>query len=116
MRRSRGDRPTSGRLGEASLPDGRDKRGHMGLWRGRESGFLDAAYFAGIHLCEAETLAAKILQRGANEIKFSVVNDEEAVVEQFIVADGELRVLFTECPDVGIGELVMGYVLSVVML
>ena len=40
----------------------------LGLWRGRESGFLDAAYFAGIHLCEAEALAAKVFQRGAYEI------------------------------------------------
>ncbi len=33
----------------------------LGLWRGRESGFLDVADFAGVHLREAEALAAEIL-------------------------------------------------------
>ena len=87
-----------------------------GLWRGRESGFLDAADFAGVHLRETEALAAEVFQRGADEVEFPVVDDEETVVEGFVVADGELRVLFAECPGVGIGDLVVGHVLPVVML
>ncbi len=53
----------------------------MELWRGRESGFLDAADFAGVHLREAEALAAEVFQRSADEIELPVVDDEEAVVE-----------------------------------
>ena len=102
---------------ERDPPEGWRARGRpWGLWRGREGGFLDSADFTRIHLCEAKALAADILQRSADEIEFPVVDDEETVMEQLVVADGEFRVLLAECQGIGIGYLVVGYMLPVVML
>ena len=81
----------------------------LGQWRGREGSLLDAADFA-------EALAADILQRSADEIEFPVVDDEETVMEQLVVADGEFRVLLAECQGIGIGYLVVGHMFPVVML
>ena len=73
------------------------------LWR-REGGFLDAADVGGVELCEGETLGTEVFQRRADEVEFLVVDDEEAVVEGLVVADGEFRVLRVEGRDVG-GEI-----------
>ena len=84
--------------------------------RHRERRLLDARYFARIHLGKSETLPAKVFQRCADEIKLLVVDDEEAVVEGFVVTDGEFRVLGVEGHDVGWGDLAVGHVLLVVVL
>ncbi len=54
--------------GETPVPVMPQQARPLGLWRGRESGFLDAADFAGVHLREAKALAAEVFQQSANEI------------------------------------------------
>ena len=81
------------------------------MLQSRESGFLDAADVGGVELREgnlsavasakAEALGAEIFQRRAYQVELRVVDDEEAVVEVFVVADGEFRVLGVEGLDVG---------------
>ena len=58
----------------------------------------------------------EVFQGRAYHVEFLVVDDEEAVVEGFVVADGEFRVLGVEGLDVGIGNLAVGHMLPVVML
>ena len=84
--------------------------------RSREDRFFDAADFTGIELCEGEALGAEVFERCADEVEFLVVDDEETVVEGFVVADGEFRVLGVEGRDVGGGNLAVGHMLPVVML
>ena len=73
---------------------------------GRERQLLDAADVGGVELRERETLASKVFQRCADKIKFLVVDDKKAVVERFVVADGEFRVLRVEGLDIGRGNQV----------
>ena len=77
---------------------------------------LDAANGARIHLGKAEAFVSEVFQRRAYQIQFLVVNDEEAVVKGFVVADGEARVLRVEGRDVGVRNLAVRHVLFVVML
>ena len=78
--------------------------------------FLGSADSGGVELCESEALGTKVFQRRADEIKLLVVDDEEAVVEGFVVAHGEFRVLRVEGRDVGGRNLRVGHMLFVVML
>ena len=77
---------------------------------------LDAADVGGVEFRERKTLGAEVFERRADEIKLLVVDDEEAIVEGFVVAHGEFRVLHVEGRDVGGGNLMMGHVLLVVVL
>ena len=54
--------------GETPAPVMPQQARPLGLWHGREGGLLDAADFAGVHLREAEALAAEVFQQSANEI------------------------------------------------
>ena len=90
--------------------------GRAVLRGGVERRFLDTANCGRVELCEGEALGAKVFQRRADEIEFLVVDDEEAVVESFVVAHGEFRVLRVEGRDVGGGNLAVGHMLLVVML
>ena len=73
-------------------------------------------YFVRIHLCKSKTLLAEVFQRRTYQVEFLVVDDEETVVESFVVAYGELRILGVEGRDVGGGNLVVRYMLLVVVL
>ena len=57
---------------------------------------LDATNRALIQLGEREAFCTEVLQRCTDEVDFLVVDDEKAVVEGFVVADGEFRVLAIE--------------------
>ena len=82
----------------------------------REGRLLDAADVGGIKLRKRKALAAEVFQGRAYHVEFLVVDDEKAVMERFVVADGEFWVLGVEGLDVGIGNLSVRHVLLVVML
>ena len=57
-------------------------------------------------LGRAEAFAAKILQRGANQVKFLVIDDQKAVVECLACLDRKTSILRIEFCDVACGKLV----------
>ena len=77
---------------------------------------LDTADFADIQLREGEALAAEVFQRRAYHVQFLVVDDKKTVVEGFVVANGEFRVLGVEGRDVGGGYLAVRDMLIVIVL
>ena len=78
--------------------------------------FLNTANCARVELCKGKALGTEVFQRRADEVKLFVVDNEKAVVEGFVVADGEFRVLRVEGLDIAIGNLAVWHVLFVVML
>ena len=120
--RSFGGLEVSGNSTPPKLPGAKAMVGKSGPPGGRalpdrrERGLLDAANLARIHFGEAEALLAKVFQRRADEVEFPVVNDEEAIMERLVVADGELRVLGIEGLDVCGGNLVAWNMVFVVVL
>ena len=58
-----------------------------------ECRLLDARDFGRVQLRERKAFPSKIFQRRTAEVKFLVVDDEKAIVELFVVANGQLRVL-----------------------
>ena len=77
---------------------------------------LDAANRTRIKLGERETFCTEVLQRCADEVDFLVVDNEKAVVECFVVADGEFWLLLVEGLHVSRGNLAVRHALLVVML
>ena len=67
-----------------------------------ERRLFDAFDFAYIQFRKGEALLAEVFQRRAYQVEFLVVDDKKSVVEGFVVADGEFRVLRVEGRDVSL--------------
>ena len=64
---------------------------HTSAFLRRKRRFLDAANRARVQFGEREALPAEVFQRSSYQIQFLVVDNKKAVVEGFVVADGQSR-------------------------